>query len=47
MDEPFDGLSDEERKAAIKFVRDKQGSGPLFIAAKDVHDLEFARVINL
>ena len=29
-----DNLSEDERKVAIKFVRDKQGSGPLFIAAR-------------
>ena len=47
MDEPFEGLSEEERATAIRFVRDKQGSGPLFIAAKDTHGLEFARIIEL
>ncbi len=47
MDEPFDGLTEEERTKAIKFVRDKQGSGPLFIAARDTHGLEFARIIDL
>ena len=47
MDEPFDGLTEEERNIAIKFVRDKQGSGPLFIAARDTHGLEFARIIEL
>ena len=47
MDEPFDGLTEEERTTAIKFIRDKQGSGPLFITARDTHGLEFARIINL
>ena len=47
MDEPFDGLSEDERNTAIKFVRDKQGSGPLFITARDTHGLEFARIIEL
>ena len=47
MDEPFDGLNEEERNAAIRFIRDKQGSGPLFITASDTHGLEFARIINL
>ena len=47
MDEPFDGLSENERNTAIKFVRDKQGSGPLFITARDTHGLEFARIIEL
>ena len=47
MDEPFDGLSEDERNKAINFVRDKQGSGPLFITARDTHGLEFARIINL
>lgn len=47
MDEPFDGLTEEERNTAIKFVRDKQGSGPLFITARDTHGLEFARIIEL
>ena len=47
MDEPFDGLTEGERNTAIKFVRDKQGSGPLFITARDTHGLEFARIIEL
>ena len=47
MDEPFDGLSEDERNTAIKFVRDKQGAGPLFITARDTHGLEFARIIEL
>lgn len=47
MDEPFDGLTEDERNTAIKFVRDKQGSGPLFITARDTHGLEFARIIEL
>ena len=47
MDEPFDGLSEDERNTAIKFVRDKQGSGPLFITTRDTHGLEFARIIEL
>ncbi len=47
MDEPFEGLNDEERDLAIRFVRDKQGSGPLFITSRDTKDLEFARIIRL
>jgi ABC-type multidrug transport system ATPase subunit len=47
MDEPFDGLSEEERIKAIKFIRDKQGSGPLFITSNDTHGLEFARIISI
>ena len=47
MDEPFDGLSEEERIEAIKFIRDKQGSGPLFITSNDTHGLEFARIISI
>ena len=47
MDEPFDGLSKEEKETAIRFVRDKQGSGPLFITSSDVEGLDFARIIRL
>jgi ABC-type multidrug transport system ATPase subunit len=47
MDEPFYGLSDEDKKKAIAFVRDKQGSGPLVIAARDTEGLDFGRIITL
>ncbi len=47
MDEPFDGLGDEEKAAAIKFIRDKQGSGPLFITSSNTDGLEFARIIRI
>ena len=47
MDEPFVGLSEEERNSAIEYIRDKQGSGPLFIATGDTHGLDFARIINI
>ena len=47
MDEPFAGLGDEEKAAAIKFVRDKQGSGPLFITSSNTDGLEFARIIRI
>ena len=47
MDEPFAGLTKEEKVKAIKFVRDKQGSGPLFIAARDTEGLDFARIIKM
>ncbi len=47
MDEPFAGLNDEEKQTAIKFVRDKQGSGPLFITARDTSGLDFARIIKI
>ncbi|MBO4457592.1 MAG: ATP-binding cassette domain-containing protein [Butyrivibrio sp.] len=47
MDEPFVGMSEEEKREAISFIRDKQGSGPLFIAARDTAGLDFARIINI
>ncbi len=46
MDEPFTGLDDEARKAAIAYVRDKQGSGPLVITTHDTKGLEFGRIID-
>ena len=47
MDEPLEGLSLEDRKKAVSFIRDKQGSGPLFMTSSDTRDLEFARIITL
>ena len=49
MDEPLTGLKGEDRKKAIRFIRDKQGRGPLFMTAaeNDLEGLEFARVIKL
>ena len=47
MDEPFAGLGGQEKETAIKFVRDKQGSGPLFITSSDTEGLEFARIIKI
>jgi NitT/TauT family transport system ATP-binding protein len=49
MDEPLAGLKGEDREKAIRFIRDKQGSGPLFMTASEdeLEGLEFARVIKL
>ncbi len=47
MDEPFTGLDNESRKAAIAYIRDKQGSGPLVITTHDTDGLEFGRIVNL
>ena len=47
MDEPFAGLDDEARKAAIAYIRDKQGTGPLVITTHDTKGLEFGRLIDL
>lgn len=49
MDEPLTGLEGEDRKKAIRFIRDKQGKGPLFMTAaeNDLEGLEFARVIRI
>ena len=47
MDEPLEGLSSEDRKLAIDYIRDKQGSGPLVMTARDTTDLNFGRVIDL
>ena len=47
MDEPFTGLDNESRKAAIDYIRDKQGSGPLVITTHDTKDLEFGRIVRL
>ena len=47
MDEPFTGLDDENRNAAIDYIRDKQGSGALVLTTHDTAGLDFGRVINL
>ncbi len=47
MDEPFKGLDESDRKKAIDFVRDKQGSGALVIATSYTEGLEFGRIIEL
>lgn len=47
MDEPFAGLTLEDKEKAITYIRDKQGSGPLLITATDTEGLDFARIINL
>ena len=47
MDEPFTGLDDEARNAAIAYIRDKQGTGPLVITTHDTKGLEFGRLIDL
>ncbi|MBE5827829.1 MAG: ABC transporter ATP-binding protein [Butyrivibrio sp.] len=47
MDEPFTGLDDKSREAAIAYIRDKQGTGPLVITTHDTKGLEFGRLIDL
>ena len=47
MDEPFTGLDDKSREAAIDYIRDKQGTGPLVITTHDTKGLEFGRLIDL
>ena len=46
MDEPFTGLDDKSREAAIAYIRDKQGTGPLVITTHDTKGLEFGRLID-
>ena len=47
MDEPFEGLNDEERAKAISFIREKMGFRSLVIASRDVAGLEFGRIVTL
>ena len=47
MDEPFDGLGEEDIQKAVSYVKDKRGSGSLVIAAKDASGLDFGRIIDL
>ena len=47
MDEPFTGLDDKAREAAIAYIRDKQGTGPLVITTHDTKGIEFGRLIAL
>ena len=47
MDEPFAGMNDEERKTALKYILDHQGSTPLVIAAKDSAGLETFKTLRL
>ena len=47
MDEPFSGLDKDSRRAAIAYIRDKQGSGPLVITSHDNEDLDFGRIVRL
>ena len=47
MDEPFTGLDDKSREAAIAYIRNKQGTGPLVITTHDTKGLEFGRLIDL
>ena len=47
MDEPFYGMSPEERKKALDYILEVRGNRPLIIAAQDLTDLDFARVIRL
>ncbi len=47
MDEPFSGLDKDSRRAAIAYIRDKQGSGPMVITSHDNEDLDFGRIVRL
>ena len=47
LDEPFKGMSVEERRAAIEFILDFRGSRPTIIASRDETDLEFAKIYHL
>lgn len=47
MDEPFAGMNDEERKTALKYILDHQGSTPLVIAAKNSAGLETFKTLRL
>ncbi|MCR5684024.1 MAG: ATP-binding cassette domain-containing protein [Lachnospiraceae bacterium] len=47
MDEPFAGMNDDERKTALKYILDHQGSTPLVIAAKDSAGFETFKTLQL
>ena len=48
LDEPFKGMNQEERKAAIDYILDFRGSRPLLITAEEDDDLDFCnKIIHL
>ena len=47
LDEPFYGMTKEQRLAAIEFLLDFRGSRPTIIASRDESDLDFAKVIHI
>ena len=47
MDEPFAGMSDEERTKALKYIMDHKGSTPLVIASCDTTGLSAFTLIDM
>jgi ABC-type multidrug transport system ATPase subunit len=47
LDEPFAGMSDEERTSALDYVMNKLGTRPLLLAQKDNPGSKAFRVISL
>ena len=47
MDEPLTGLDEKSKEEAIRYIRDKQGSGPLVITSHSGEGFDFGRVVNL
>lgn len=47
LDEPFFGMSDDERSKALEYMLNFRGSRPFLIASRDEKDLGFARIIHM
>ncbi len=47
MDEPFEGMNDEERAKALKYIMDHKGSTPLVIASSGQTGMESFKTIRL
>ena len=47
MDEPFEGLSEEDIKNVMAYIKEKQGSRALLMASRSEDHMGFARIIHL
>ncbi|MCR4695040.1 MAG: ATP-binding cassette domain-containing protein [Pseudobutyrivibrio sp.] len=47
LDEPFEGMNEQERKIALDYVMEMTGRRPLLIAESDDRGLDFARPVRL
>ena len=47
FDEPFFGMSPEEKKKALDYILEIRGNRPLLVAAEEETDLDFAKRITL
>lgn len=47
LDEPFEGMNEDERRKALDYILENRGSRPLLAAARSEEGFEFAKIIRM